>query len=270
MQTENTTGTETQNRVRQVTRLICRKLGRRYVREPSGNSITCKRLPLPDLDRRRSTAEVPLRSDDLVVMSAQLQAELGPRIEVVPNRDGPAGALGRADGPELVEGPGALDGRLVNAGGLVDVVGSAIALHGADERGRAAGVERAVGLDDVVLDEGALGPAVDGEVAVAVRLVVGCVWNGANSAWVPSFSPDKVALVARPANAVLAGRLVGVRDVCLAIGPPGIVESVVGTSGTGGSSTREDVDAFCGVGWKSKRTHEGAREEDRAEEFHVR
>lgn len=100
-------------------------------------------------------------------MGAQLHARSRPRVEVVSSRHGAAGTVGLADGPELVERRGALDGRFVHALRLVNVVGSAVrgdrALLGG-ARGRVVGTEA---LDDVVLDERVGGPTVDGEVTVA-------------------------------------------------------------------------------------------------------
>jgi hypothetical protein len=46
--------------------------------------------------------------------------------------DGAADALDPADRPVLVKGRSALDGRLVDALGLVDVIGAAIVLDGAE------------------------------------------------------------------------------------------------------------------------------------------
>lgn len=73
-----------------------------------------------------------------------------------------------ANRPVLLKGRSALDGRLIGASCLVDVVGSAVARDAAFLcRTRAgSGVVVAVGVDDVVFDEGAGGPAVDGEVGV--------------------------------------------------------------------------------------------------------
>lgn len=131
---------------------------------------------------RRAAALVPLRRDNLVVVRAEVHAELRPRVEVVLHGDGAADALGGADGPVLLEGPRAVDGGLVRARRDVDVVGAAVGRDGALELAAAAGVVRAVGLDDVVLDQGVAGPAVDGEVAVALRAERTSVVDGAGAA----------------------------------------------------------------------------------------
>lgn len=97
---------------------------------------------------------------------------------MVPRCDGAADALGGTDGPVLLEGAGALDGGGVGAGGDVDVVGAPVGGDGAHAGGARGGVVGAVGLDDVVLYEGVGGPAVDGEVAVAVGAVSAGVGDG--------------------------------------------------------------------------------------------
>lgn len=92
--------------------------------------------------------------------------------------DGAAGAVLLADSPVLLEGGGTLNGRLVGASGLEEGVGAAVDVggaNGAGGRGRVVGTE---GLDDVELDQRALGPAVEGEVPVAGGLDVGLVGDG--------------------------------------------------------------------------------------------
>jgi len=92
--------------------------------------------------------------------------------------DGAAGAVVGADRPVLLEGRGALDRGLVGAGGLQEGVGGAVDVGGADGAGGRRRVVAAEGLDDVELDEGRLGPAVEGEVPVAAGLDVGVVGDG--------------------------------------------------------------------------------------------
>lgn len=104
-------------------------------------------------------------------MRAELETVRGPCVEVVGGGDGAAGALGLADRPVLVEGARALDGGLVDPLGAVDVVGGAVRDHGAEAGGAGGRVVGAEVLDDVVLDQGVGGPAVDREVAVAVGVV---------------------------------------------------------------------------------------------------
>lgn len=83
---------------------------------------------------------------------------------------GSANALALADRPVLLKGRGALDGGLVGAGGLVDIVCSSVSGHGPLLCGAAGRVVGAVGFDDVVLDERVGSPAVDSEVAIAIGI----------------------------------------------------------------------------------------------------
>lgn len=85
--------------------------------------------------------------------------------------DGAAGALGSADRPVLVEGRGADDGGLIHALGLVYVVCGSVGGHGTLQCSTGGRVVRSEVLYDVVLDERAGGPSVDGEVAVAIGAV---------------------------------------------------------------------------------------------------
>jgi hypothetical protein len=55
-----------------------------------------------------------------------------------------------------------------------------------------AGVVGAVGFEDVVLDQGVLAPAVDGEVGVALRRVGTLEVDGAGGALGPSLAGDEV------------------------------------------------------------------------------
>ena len=126
-----------------------------------------------DGNRGRSTALIAFCGENLVIESAHGHSEVFPCIEVVSSRDRSTDSLGLTDGPVLVEGSSALDRGLVDTLGPVEVVGGAIGGDGAEEGGARAGIIGTEGLDDVVLDEGAGGPTVDGQVAVAVGGVVG-------------------------------------------------------------------------------------------------
>ena len=118
------------------------------------------------------------------MLATQVHPEPLPSIEVALDVDGPADRPARRllrvpDAPELLEGLRAVDGGRVVAPGGEDVVRGAVAGDGALVAGRGGRVVGAVGLDDVVLDERAARPAVDGEVAVAVGLVGAGVGDGA-------------------------------------------------------------------------------------------
>ncbi len=132
-----------------------------------------------DGDAGGAAGEVALGGDDLVVVGAELEAGSGPGVEVGGHVDAATGTLVLADRPVLVEGRGALDRRLVDTLGTVDIVGRAVGGDAAELGGARRGVVRAEVLNDVVLDQGVLGPAVDGKVRVAVRAVGTAVGDGA-------------------------------------------------------------------------------------------
>lgn len=90
---------------------------------------------------------------------------------MIRSRNSPTRPLARADGPILLKGRRTLNRRLVRACGFEDGVGSTVGGDAAFGGGAAGGVVGAVIFDDVVFDEGACGPAVDGEVAVSVGAV---------------------------------------------------------------------------------------------------
>lgn len=130
------------------------------------------------VDVGRTAALVPLGGNDLVIVLSKVQANAGPGVEVVLHGDGASDALGGADGPVLLEGPGTVDRGLVVASGDVDVVGTAVGLVLTLVLRSAAGVVGAERLNDVVLDERVAGPAVDGEVPVAARVEGTAVVDG--------------------------------------------------------------------------------------------
>lgn len=74
--------------------------------------------------------------------------------------------------PVLLESLVAIDAGGVVAGRPANIVGAVVAVHLAEGLGAGGGVVGAEVLDDIVLNEGVPHPAVDSEVAVAVRLVV--------------------------------------------------------------------------------------------------
>ncbi len=128
---------------------------------------------------------VALGGDDLVVVGAELEAVLGPGVEVGADVDGARGAVVLADGPELVKGGRADDGGLVDTLGLGDGVAAAVDGDGAELAGLRRGVVVAERLDDVVLDQRVLGPPVDGQVAVALGAEGAREVDGAGRAGVP-------------------------------------------------------------------------------------
>ena len=92
---------------------------------------------LRDRDSSSAAALVALRRDDLVVVRiSQVHVIPPPSIEVACNVDLTADSssgvlLGVADGPELLEGLGSIDGWSVDTGSLQDIVVGAVAVHGA-------------------------------------------------------------------------------------------------------------------------------------------
>jgi hypothetical protein len=81
--------------------------------------------------------------------------------------------------PVLLKGLCAVDGGLVGAGALRNLVRGTVGGHGALVGRLRRRVVRAEVLDDVVLDQRVAGPAVDGEVGVAVGVVLAGVGDGA-------------------------------------------------------------------------------------------
>jgi len=98
-----------------------------------------------------AAAEVSLSRQDLIVLSAQVQAERGPGVEVVASGDGALGALVRTDRPVLLEGRGALNGRSVCAGGGQNAVGRAVRFDGSELAGTAAWVVGPEVLHDLLV-----------------------------------------------------------------------------------------------------------------------
>jgi hypothetical protein len=137
-----------------------------------------------------------------------------PSIEVVLHIDTAADALRCADRPVLLESPGSVDGGLVGTRGHGDVVGAAVGLEASLALRTAAGVVRAVRLDDIVFYKRVASPAVYSEVAITLWVEGTAIVDGSRSmvsvgqeilkecgilpaiSWVPSLATDKVASVA--------------------------------------------------------------------------
>jgi hypothetical protein len=149
-------------------------------------------IHLGDSNVRGTRGLVTLSGDNLVVVGTELQAKLGPGVEVVSSSDGTRRALVLANAPVLVEGSGTRDGGLVGADALVDIVNGAVGGDGAHVLETAAGVVGAVGLEDVVLDEGVLAPAVDGEVGVTLGRVGTLEVDFAGSTLGPTLTGNEV------------------------------------------------------------------------------
>lgn len=94
--------------------------------------------------------------------------------------DSTANTLLGTDGPVLLEGPGSIDGRLVNTGGDSNIVGTTVSGDLALNLGAATGIVGAIGLDNIVLYKRVAGPSVDGEVAVTLGVEGTTVVDSAN------------------------------------------------------------------------------------------
>lgn len=103
-------------------------------------------------------------------MLSKVQTNGSPGVEVILHGDRASDALGGANRPVLLEGPGTIDRGLVVASRNVEVVGATVSLDLSFVLRSAAGVVGAVGLNDVVLDERVASPAVDGQIPVAARV----------------------------------------------------------------------------------------------------
>lgn len=245
---------------------------------------------LGDGDGGRAGGEVALGGDDLVVVGAQVQAVLGPGSDVVGEGDGSGGTLVAADGPVLLEGGGANDGWLLGTGGDEEIVDGAVGGDGATGGGTGGWVVGTEVLNDVVLDEWVLGPSVDGEVGVAVGVVLGSVGDDSvddvlvgllfhhcracradflpvGGSWHPSLTTDQVT-TGSPGDGVLSTWAVGVGSSGSVVGPPGEVESVVGTGSGWGSSTLAELTSRAdgNVVWLSSWGSDGAGESSSGEE----
>ena len=150
---------------------------------PSGWTAPHQRLL--QINRRRPAAPrpavggIPLGGHNDIVVAAKPHTNLGPLVKVLLGRDGAADALLLAHRPVLLEGAGALDGRLVDARAGEDLVVALLVAEGALGRPRLVRRQVCVRLDDVVLDQRVARPAVDGEVARARGVVGAGVLDGA-------------------------------------------------------------------------------------------
>ena len=107
----------------------------------------------------RATSAPALDSNDLKVESAKVHAMGCPRVEVVLNSDYAFGSGRLADRDVLVEGRCSYNGRLVITSVLPDGIRASIACNSPLLRAETRGV--LVVLDNIVLDKGISGPAVD-------------------------------------------------------------------------------------------------------------
>jgi len=140
------------------------------------------------VDIGASTALVSLSSDNLVVVLTKVQSISAPGIEMVLHVDRSSSTLALTDRPVLLEGAGSIDRWLVNTGGDVDVVASAISRKATLVLSAAAWVVCSKVLDDIVLDKWVAGPAINGEVAISLWAERTTVVDGPTVSWVPTLS----------------------------------------------------------------------------------
>lgn len=116
---------------------------------------------------RGAAALVSLGRHNLVIEATHVHAKRSPSFEVVGSGHGTAGSLVLANGPVLVECRRAGDRGLVHLLVLVDIIHRAITGDSTLVGHGRAWVVGAVIFQDVVLDEWASSPAVDGKVCVS-------------------------------------------------------------------------------------------------------
>lgn len=104
---------------------------------------------------------------------AQVLAELRPRIKVILDCNSTADTLARPHTPKLLECCSSVDGGLVSACSLQDIVGTAISGDGTLLRSSRRGVVGAIRFDNVVFDKWVARPAVQGDVRVDGRGIPG-------------------------------------------------------------------------------------------------
>jgi len=206
---------------------------------------------------------------------------------VVANGDRSRCAVVLADGPILVKRRRPIDRRLIDSLSAIKVVGRPIGGDGTDERSARARVVGTKGLDDVVLDERVTSPSVDGEVTVSVGPVVCSIGNGTRRVQVnklvsvllrslivlpcctgiPSLSANKVTLIARPLDAVLATITVSVGNRACAISPERVIISstVTGAAGCGASK-----DLAIVAGYSEHPCDDGRGSDDEGRETHCK
>jgi hypothetical protein len=108
--------------------------------ELRGPQVSANHLRSLDINVGAAAALVTLSRNNLVVVLAQVEAVASPSLEVVVHVDGATDTPVLADGPVLLESPGAVDRGLVGTGRDVDVVDAAVGGEAALELGARAGV----------------------------------------------------------------------------------------------------------------------------------
>lgn len=154
-------------------------------------------------NRRTPATLIPLGRQNLIIMRPQLLPKLTPSIKMILDRNLPAHPLNLPHGPKLLKRRRPINTGLIGPCSLQNIIRPAVRSDGALLLGCRARVVGAIGFDDVVLDQGVAGPAVERNVGVDVLRGPGsCVVYYAVGAGVPAFSGDEVADVG-PLDVVL-------------------------------------------------------------------
>jgi hypothetical protein len=128
-------------------------------------------LPLSlNVDFGTSATLITFGGYDLVVVLPKVHAVAGPGVEVILHVYAATDTLSSANRPVLLEGPCAIDRRLVGAGRDGNVVGTTVGLEATLALSTAAGVVGTVRFDHVVLHKRVASPAVHREVAITLRV----------------------------------------------------------------------------------------------------
>jgi hypothetical protein len=141
----------------------------------SGNPQCCLLLTIEDI-----VHSVYNLRNNLVVVLAKVHTIARPGVEMILHVHAATNALGSAYRPVLLERSCAIDRRLVGAGRNRDIVCAAVSLEATLALRTTAGVVGAVGFNNIVLDKGVSSPAVDGKIAVTLRIEGAAIVDGAN------------------------------------------------------------------------------------------
>jgi hypothetical protein len=228
----------------------------------TSGGTTAGRSTLRDGHVGGSAAEVTLSSKNLVVVGTELHAVLLPSIKVSTDIDATSGSVVLANGPVLLKGLSTINGGSVGTGLGEDVVGAAIDLDSSLLLSSGGGIIITELLNDVVLDQRVSGPSVDGEVAVAVGLVLSLVRDGSSLSRAPTLSTDDVA-TSLPRHGVRAARAVLVGSLSTTIRPPRVVETIVSTGAVGGTASLGELgEKAFGRGCGDRTSYERQPSED--------
>jgi hypothetical protein len=110
---------------------------------------------------RASRILVPFRGQNLIIECSNVHPQVLPRIEVVSSGDSPPYAFRLTNRPVLVESLRSVDGGRVRADRFIDVVRGTVRSDGPFMSPCTAGIVGAMGIGDVVFNEGVGGPSIN-------------------------------------------------------------------------------------------------------------